>query len=156
MHLYLMQHGEAVPPEQDPARPLSDKGRQDVERLAAFLAERKVALSRVVHSGKLRARQTAEILVEAVAPAVRLEEIAGIAPMDPVEDFAAAVAARDSDSLVVGHLPFMEKLTSYLVVGNEDTPVIKFQNGAVVCLDLDREVGSWVIKWALSPKLNMN
>ena len=60
--LYLVQHGEAVPDDVDPARPLSQAGKKDVERLAEFLARRKLAVSRILHSGKLRAQQTAELI----------------------------------------------------------------------------------------------
>jgi phosphohistidine phosphatase len=49
-------------------------------------------------------------------------------------------------------LPFMEKLTSYLVTGSPDRPpVLRFQNGGIVCLDLDKETNSWFIKWTLFP-----
>jgi phosphohistidine phosphatase len=32
MKLYLMQHGQAMAKEQDPERPLTQQGRQDVDR----------------------------------------------------------------------------------------------------------------------------
>ena len=37
--LYLVQHGEAVPDAENPERPLTPRGREDIRRLAAFLAE---------------------------------------------------------------------------------------------------------------------
>jgi len=39
VRLYLVQHGEAVPEEVDPTRPLSEAGKLDVERLAWFLVD---------------------------------------------------------------------------------------------------------------------
>lgn len=50
MRVYLVQHGDAVPKEVDPDRPLSDTGRQDIERLAKFLNAAKVRVSRIIHS----------------------------------------------------------------------------------------------------------
>lgn len=77
MKLYLVQHGEALPKEVNSDRSLSDQGRQDAERLARFLAGRGVRVSRVWHSGRTRARQTAELLAAAVAPRTKAEACAG-------------------------------------------------------------------------------
>jgi phosphohistidine phosphatase len=55
--------------------------------------------------------------------------------------------------MLVGHLPFMEKLTSYLVTGNADKTVFKFQNGGIVCLEEDVAKNSWFIKWTLMPHI---
>ena len=38
MPLYLVHHGDAVGPDVDPMRPLSDRGREAVARLAAAAA----------------------------------------------------------------------------------------------------------------------
>src|SRR5688572_29245639 len=37
MRLYLVQHGEAVPEQVDPQRPLSEAGRRDVQAMARLL-----------------------------------------------------------------------------------------------------------------------
>ena len=68
MRLYLVQHGEAVPEDADPSRPLSETGNRDVARVAAFLATADIRVSRVLHSGKLRAGQTAELCAAKLAP----------------------------------------------------------------------------------------
>ena len=60
MNLFLVHHGDAVGPEIDPQRPLSAVGRANVDRLATLAAARGARPSVVWHSGKLRARQTAE------------------------------------------------------------------------------------------------
>ncbi len=60
MHLFLVHHGEAVGPDIDPRQPLSPGGRADVDRGAALAAARGAKPLVVWHSGKLRARQTAE------------------------------------------------------------------------------------------------
>ena len=61
VRLYLAQHGEALPKEIDPNRPLSDKGHSSVKGLAALLGRARVEVAKVVHSGKTRAKQTAEL-----------------------------------------------------------------------------------------------
>ena len=60
-----MQHGEALAAEVDPVRPLSDRGQESVMAVAGHAAVRGVRIDRIVHSGKVRAEQTALILAEA-------------------------------------------------------------------------------------------
>ena len=60
MRLYLVHHGEAVPPGVDPQRPLSEGGSASVEQVAEKAAMQGAKPAVVWHSGKLRARQTAE------------------------------------------------------------------------------------------------
>ena len=55
--------------------------------------------------------------------------------------------------MLVGHLPFMERMTSYLIIGSTEPPLFKFQNGGIVCLDRLPETGRWVIKWTLMPNI---
>ncbi|NNG02890.1 MAG: phosphohistidine phosphatase SixA [Inquilinus sp.] len=152
MKLYLVQHGEAVAKEVDPERPLSDRGRQDVERLGRFLGDRGVRVSRVWHSGKTRARQTAERLAAAVAPGVEAEVRAGLAPNDPTEALAGTLGDGREDTMVVGHLPFMARLATRLVTTREDGPIVAYRPGSLVCLERDAD-GAWAVAWMLRPEL---
>ncbi len=82
MHLYLVQHAEAKPREDDHQRPLSDQGRADIQKVAAFLGDRGIPVSRIIHSGKLRARQTAEALAERMIATGGVSETDGLAPLE--------------------------------------------------------------------------
>jgi len=152
MKLYLVQHGEALPKEADPERALSDRGRQDVERLAGFLAARQIRVARVCHSGKTRARQTAALLAAAVMPGAKPEARAGLAPGDSAEAFAELLAAWRDDALVVGHLPFMARLVTRLAAPGGAGPTVDYRPGSLVCLERD-EAGAWAIAWMLRPEL---
>jgi phosphohistidine phosphatase len=152
MTLYLVQHGEALSKEADPDRPLSAAGRSEVERLAGFLDGRGVRVARVLHSGKTRARQTAEILAAALAPRAAVEASDGLAPNDPPAPFAARATAWNRDVLVAGHLPFMARLTSYLVIGDADRPTVAYRPGTVVRLER-AEGEAWRIAWMLRPEV---
>jgi len=55
--------------------------------------------------------------------------------------------------MVVGHLPFMARLASYLILGQIEPPVIRFQNSGIVCLERLADVSGWQIIWALMPKV---
>ena len=152
MALYLVQHGKNLPKEEDPGKGLSSLGTKEVERIAQEAREHGVRVSSIRHSGKKRARQTAEILAAALKPSEGVAEMGGLAPLDNVASFAQSLDAG-KDVMLVGHLPFMEKLASYLVTGSADRPVIQFQNGGIVCLDKRPEGDSWVIKWTLMPHI---
>jgi phosphohistidine phosphatase len=153
MNLYLIQHGKPVPKDQDPARPLSPEGEEDARRVGAFLRSAQVAVGNVFHSGKQRAQQTAEIVCAEMKMGGMPRERAGLRPMDSVEVIAHEVQGQKEDLMVVGHLPHLSKLASFLVTGEETPPVVQFQQGAVVCLRPAEEEGGWGIAWMVVPEL---
>jgi phosphohistidine phosphatase len=150
MRLYLVQHGDALSKDADPERPLSESGRRDVARVAAFLKHAGVSPARVLHSGKARAQQTAAILGEALG-AGGAEAVAGLAPGDDVGAFTAMLGAAE-DTLVVGHLPFMARLVGLLVCGDAERTLVSYRPGAVVCLQTDAG-GEWSVRWMVPPDL---
>lgn len=152
MKLYLVQHGEACAKDADPQRPLTNRGRADVERLAAFLKQAGIRVERVVHSGKLRAVQTAESLAAALAPGVELESSGIIDPNDDPAVFDRQRGSRDRDTLVVGHLPFMARLVSHLVISDANRPLTAWRPGTVVCVERSDD-GEWCIDWMIRPEL---
>ena len=150
MALYLVQHGKARPKSEDPLQGLSEEGAADARRIAEVAAHYRVSVSVILHSGKARAAQTAEILSAALHPPKGVRQIDGINPMDDAVAFART-ARVDQDEMVVGHLPFLERLMAYLVVGRADLPIFRMQNGGIVCLDHYPETTRPVIRWALMP-----
>jgi len=152
MKLYLAQHGAAVSKQEDPARPLSEQGAQEVQTVAAFLGISGIKVARVWHSGKRRAAQTAELLAKMILSGGRVEVVEGISPNDPVDEFATDADVWEDDTLVVGHLPFMSRLVSLLTSGDADAGLVQYQPGSLVCLErVDAE--QWVILWMIRPDL---
>ena len=152
MKLYLAQHGEACAKEVDPERPLTTRGLADVTRLAAFLNVAGVRVERVIHSGKRRAQQTAEVLARAVAPGVALEVSGLINPNDNPKAFDWQSDSWDRDLLVVGHLPFMARLVGHLVAGDERRVLTAYRPGSLVCLE-ETDDAVWQIGWMIRPDL---
>lgn len=152
MALYLVQHGKSLPKDQDPDQGLSEEGTAETEMMAQTAKDKGITVSQIRHSVKSRARQTAEILARALSPNQGVREISGIKPMDDVAQAAAGLDPAE-DIMLVGHLPFMERMTAFLITGSIDKPVFKFQNSGIVCLDKDPGSQSWVILWALMPKI---
>ncbi|MDY6880227.1 MAG: phosphohistidine phosphatase SixA [Desulfatiglans sp.] len=152
MALFLVQHGQSLPKDMDPDRSLSKEGKETVSRIASVAAGYGVFVSMIKHSGKARAQQTAELIASFLQPEKGVEETDGLNPMDDVKAFAETIDQRE-DVMLVGHLPFMERLVSYLITGSVDVSVFKFQNGGIVCLDKDPDKKTWFIKWTLMPQI---
>jgi len=152
MALFLVQHGKSLSKDVDPGKGLSEEGIAEVKRIAVVAKSYRVYVSSIKHSGKKRARQTADIFASDLDPEDGVEEITGINPLDDVVAFASTLTSN-ADTMIVGHLPFMERLTSYLTTGSADITVFKFQNGGIVCLDKEPAADSWVIKWTLMPNI---
>jgi phosphohistidine phosphatase len=152
MLLYLVQHGEAKPEHEDPERGLTDEGRRDVEEVAAFLGTAGIAPDRIEHSGRLRARQTAEILASRLGPRGGVREIRGIAPNDDPEPMRGRLDQEPASLMLVGHLPYMGRLAGLLMAGDPEAPIVRFRPGGVVRVDRDPS-GRWAIGWAVTPEL---
>jgi phosphohistidine phosphatase len=152
MALYLVQHGKSLSKDIDPEKGLSEEGIAEVRRIAEVAAGYGCRVQRISHSGKKRARQTMAIFESALKPKDGVEEISGINPLDDVATFSGSLMVEDNQ-MIVGHLPFMERLTSYLITGSNEPPVFKFQNGGIVCLDKHPDTRTWIIKWALMPNI---
>jgi phosphohistidine phosphatase len=150
MGLYLVQHGISLPKDVDPGKGLSEEGISDVKRIAEVAKGYHVQVSQIRHSGKKRTRQTAKIFAAALNPLKGIQEVSGLNPLDDVTKIARTVGQPD-DTMWVGHLPFMERMTAFLITGATDIPVFKFQNGGILCLNQDPVARSWVIKWSLMP-----
>ncbi|MDX1763897.1 MAG: phosphohistidine phosphatase SixA [bacterium] len=152
MPIYLVQHGKSLSKELDGEKGLSPEGRADVERIAQVARGYGVPVARIKHSGKKRARETAEIFGAVLGLQGGIQASDGLNPLDDVTSVAPDL--RSSDNLMlVGHLPFMEKLVSQLIIGSADCKVFRFQNGGIVCVEQEPETGLWMITWSLMPSI---
>ena len=152
MALYLVQHALNRPKDEDPEKGISEQGRSDAQQISAVAAGYGVRVSRIFHSGVKRAEETADIFAGALCPPEGVAAAEGLAPLDDPSSFAGSLDA-ESDVMLVGHLPFMERLAGLLVTGNAATPVFRFQNAGIVCLDRHPDQGTWVVMWSLSPRI---
>jgi phosphohistidine phosphatase len=152
MKLYLLQHGDALPEQANPDRPLSERGLEDVRRLAEFVWNHSILVKHVYHSGKTRARETAEIVAARMATGVKIEATTGLNPNDPVEPWTEQINSWQEDTLLVGHMPFMGRMASYLLSGNSGSQFVDFEPGSMLCLEQD-EPSHWAIAWMLKPEL---
>jgi phosphohistidine phosphatase len=144
--LYLVHHGEAVGPEVDPRRPLSARGREQAERVAAEAAGRGARPAVVWHSGKLRAKQTGEVFWRACNPLAEFAATRDVQPDDPAQWIRDRLRAERRDIAIAGHFTHLPRLIALLLGGVEDFPL----HGAVA-LATDDDGETWKEVWRILP-----
>jgi phosphohistidine phosphatase len=144
---FLVRHGAAAPGADDRERPLTAGGAREVAMVAQALARRRVAVEEIRHSGLRRARETAEILADALRPAGGVCAVTGLAPDDDPAVAAAELALAAGPVMLVGHLPHLDRLLATLV--GPAAAGIQFSPGTVV--GAVREGASWRVGLRLVP-----
>lgn len=150
MYLYLVQHAEAMSKEEDPSRSLSEKGIEDIKKVAAYAKRMDLAVHQIAHSGKMRALQTAQVIEEHITVDMHVLEADGLAPMEDPEIWNERLSHIHNDMMLVGHLPHLARLASLLLCGKKDGNVVNFEMGCVVCLHKP-EAGDWSVDWIIKP-----
>lgn len=150
MKLYLMRHGKAENPGQDPEQGLTQEGQSEIEALARFLGEKEVQFKHVWHSPKTRARQTAETMARIISPHAEFHVHEYMKPNDHTGIVEGDIKTWEQDSLIVSHLPFLPRLLSLLPGDTGATHAITFEPGTVVSLSKKGQ-DEWKINWVISP-----
>ncbi|MCP4487205.1 MAG: phosphohistidine phosphatase SixA [Gammaproteobacteria bacterium] len=151
MRVYLVQHGVNHPKNEDPQKGLTDQAMYDVDKLGAFIAQMNHKYEAVFHSDKKRARQTAQILGKHLKHMLGVHETDCLGPTDDIDVWANRIICSDGDPVLVGHLPFLNKLAARLVSGDENMQIVDFKNGSMVCLEEGQDRFS--VKWAVTPDM---
>ncbi|MBW2291600.1 MAG: phosphohistidine phosphatase SixA [Deltaproteobacteria bacterium] len=149
MDLYIVRHGEAASGANDAARRLTDHGRSEVEKIAQAMSQRGVSIRQIRHSGRARARETAEIIGSHLEPPAGVVAIAGIHPDDPVEPIALSLFGERESLMLVGHLPFVARMVAHLTAGSADRRSMNFPTATVACLR--GEDDQWELVWSEGP-----
>lgn len=150
MHLFLAHHGNAVGPEIDPRRPLSEIGHAQVARLAAEAAKRGARPIVVWHSGKLRAKQTAEAYWKACNALAAFSATKDLQPDDPAGWMRDRLQGETRDVLIAGHFTHLPRLLRLLLGVGPDVPV-EFPLNGIVTLASEDEGASWHELWRIAP-----
>lgn len=128
-------------------RPLSSLGRAQAAWVAERLRARGARPSAVWHSGKLRARETAETAWRTLNPLASFSAARGLQPDDDPDTMAVVLAAEPGDVLVTGHMPHLGRLLHRLTTGLRDGGSASFPPHG--CVALEREGDRWKECWRI-------
>lgn len=153
--LYLLRHADAGDPAawagSDDVRPLSGKGEKQAKRLGRFLAEGGFKPDAIISSPRTRARQTAEVVADALGVEIAIDErLAGGVDVVTLEAILFD-AGEPQRPVLVGHDPDFSELTSWIVGAGS----IALKKGALVRIDTVRPISeaSGTLRWLVPPDL---
>ena len=152
MNLYILRHAHAVDAADDPERPLSARGREQVRMLAAFLKRSEALATREIwHSPLVRSGETAALLIKKLGLKAKLVEVDGLQPEDDPLLLAQRLKTRQQPLAIVGHDPQLSALVSLLVTGATEPSRFILKKCTIIALE--RTEGVWTVRWQLSPEL---
>ncbi|PMB54986.1 phosphohistidine phosphatase SixA [Coxiella endosymbiont of Rhipicephalus microplus] len=153
MKLFCVRHGHAEQlPNLAGERPLTQEGIEEVGKVAVYLKHRGVYVVHLMHSGKLRAQQSAEILVSSLAESQAIEVCPLLGSDHPIAPLIDLIQEWYDDTMLVGHMPFISQLVSSLILGREGYDILCFPPGTVACLERI-ENSRWILNWVIRPDL---
>jgi phosphohistidine phosphatase len=106
----------------------------------------------VLHSGKTRAQETAEIMAEDLCPAKGVSVEKNLLPKDDPQEWTSRLSGEKEDIMLVGHLPHLSKLASLLLTKSDKKVSIGFKNSGIVCLQRD-DSSNWLLSWSVTPEI---
>ena len=155
MEIYLMQHGAALPKEQDLEEGLSPDGKARIHASGKALKKMGISFDVILSSPKKRSKQTASIVAEEVGfPLDRIIQTDKVKALTPPEETIKTLAeyAGNQSILIAGHLPSVAEVASFLLTqGSKAT--IEFERGGCCRIDVeDLTTHSGHLKWYLTPE----
>ena len=149
-----MRHGDSDEGLYDDIRPLSRTGTREAEAAGEFFKFTKEIPDIIYHSTLLRSRQTANLAAVSMGFDGVICEHEGLLPDDPITSFEDMMPANlKGDILVVGNLPFLWNLASYLLTGSDGALGIRFKTGCIICLERSSVLRDWNLRYFITPKL---
>lgn len=153
VRLYLMQHADASSNSEGAERTITPQGKSETEKVAKYaLTHLKIVPGEIIHSGKMRAEQTAVIIGRTLGLSKKISTDKNLAPMSDINIWAEKIASGDSDLMLVGHLPHLARLCAYLLCGDAEKPIVEFRNSGIVCLERGVD-GRWSLIWIVTPDI---
>lgn len=147
--ILLMRHAQALNTEQNPDRPLSSIGEQEVKKMAAWMHAMQIPVKSILHSSVLRSQQTAQAVGEKLG--IQPTLMSALNPDESVVTLAGIIGNLESHTLLVGHLPNLALLSNLLLTYDEQCNTLEFVPCAIAAFTLTEN--SCTVDWALNPSL---
>jgi phosphohistidine phosphatase len=161
MNLYILRHGIATEPDarafaKDADRPLIPEGKRKLGQIAEAMEALELSFDLILSSPYLRARQTAEIIAEALKAHKKLELSDSLTPGGSARklvDLLNHLQPPPESVLLVGHEPYLSGLISLLVAGDASFAVVMKKGGLCKLSTDSLEPGRCAaLEWLLTPK----
>lgn len=154
MEIYLMQHGPALPKDQDPEEGLNPEGEARIHTSGQALKKMGVAFDAILSSPKKRSKQTAAIVAEEVGfPLEKIVETKKVKAMTPPEETVQVLSELSGVErvLIAGHLPSVAEVASFLLTEGSKAAV-QFEMGGCCRIDVQElPTHSGRFRWYLIP-----
>lgn len=156
MHFYLMRHADAVTGNGgDYARVLSDKGRNQAEKMGAWLARLVAEPLLIVCSPYPRAHETATLLAKEMSGGATVQPDERLAPgmtTDMAGEIMHDYGRKSGSVMLVGHAPDCNRLAAHIIGANG--AAVDIRKGGVAAFDTARAgFGGSTLEWLIHPKL---
>ena len=155
MEIYLMQHGPALPKEQDPDQGLSPDGEARIHVSGKALKKMGVSFDVILSSPKKRSKQTASIVAEEIGfPSEKIIETEKVKAMAPPDETIKALTEYSGNKkiLIAGHLPSVAEIASFLLTEGSKA-IVEFEMGGCCRIDVeDLPTHSGHLRWYLTPE----
>lgn len=145
----------------DNLRKLTSGGIRKIELLADFFNKNNsLSIDQIYHSPLVRAKQTAEYFNTFMDNKLSVEEWSSLRPNDHPSLISDYIETLNRNIMLIGHLPHLERLASYLLCGDADKKIVNLNKCGLICLENVLSLEhypvkkfSWILNWAMSPKL---
>jgi phosphohistidine phosphatase len=148
MRLYIVRHAIAsphgTPGVKDDDRALTKEGIQKMREIAAGLRASGCVPEALLSSPLLRARQTAELLLEIYGKGIEFKTTPSLAPSGNREDLYREIALygkKLNSLMIVGHQPSLGEIAGEIAWGSPDH-YVELKKGGTCAIDLESVRGT--------------
>jgi len=134
MDVYVLRHGKAgqhLPGGNDSSRALTEKGKEEIEGIAEWLASREISFDLIATSPLVRARETGAIIAAGLGQEKILETWQSLSIGSDPATICQKITEETSLSslLLVGHEPTLSSLIGLIISANDRAGILLAKGG---------------------------
>lgn len=162
MDVYILRHGKAgrhLPGGNDSSRALTEKGKEEIDGIAEWMASLEISFDIIATSPLARASETGAIIAAGLGHEKNIETWPSLSiGGDPVTICQKITEeAAMSSLLLVGHEPTLSSLIGLIISGNESAGILLAKGGLARLRDVrdgmnGRDIPGGELQWLLTPR----